>query len=755
MRVPSPHMRYLGSWLAAFALDLAVLALLGYAGIDLRLGSLMAALPAAALALVLMQRYVFRDLQAARLPNGGAIPYRAITAAGLVLNLMILLRAQHIAPEGGIVFAALCVASGQAAAALGCWFLLQMMFKKAGFGTGATGDVTGPQLRGDARRILFWLAALLFTVNSPAALHQLQGILSLPAPGLPLAPADPDPWLRLAQVRQWLTAKNFFGDNFFNHAVAHTNAPFGGIETPWTRPVDFLLAALQAIMPGADIDRRLLLAAFWMPALLTLGSLLFLSRAAQLQVKISTAIGVPVLLFCFSSFYYLAPGNSDHHGLLSMLWCGSLWLLLKPQRRAAEDIALGAFSGLSIWISPEGLVTYALLLGLIGLEALAKPQQARGMARATFACAAVCFGALFIERPPALALAAAAYDTLSIVQASLLGFVALAACGLAVVLPRLQTLSARFCTAAVAGLAALAAEYACFPGFYDGPMRGVDPVIRTVFLPRISEAKSLFLQPVPVMMQVLVWLLPAALLLAVTLSRKRRADTRRPAMLLAACLAATFLMTALEARWQYYLQPVSILVIAAFLPAQAMAAGRLRATKLFTGFPRWSRAYALLCVIYFAALLLARVTPAALPDTAAATHQNNALCLTQLRAAIETGRLTALLGNGSLIVYASRDLGGELQFFTPYRIIASNYHREGKGYADMIAIETASAPAAALPLLQKRAVDAFILCPGIYPADSWLRRLPAEAPEWLEPVEGLQYLPLPGPRPLIYRMKHQ
>jgi len=752
MRIDSSLRRYAVSCLAACAFNLAVLLPLGGAGLDLRLAELAAALPAALLAHMLVRRYVFPQAATARLPGGEKLPLGTVSGAGLALNILVFLRALALVGEAGPAIVALCVIAGQIAAALAGWFLLQMLLKKSGL-TIAPGEAAGRQLTGRARQALLWIAAVLFVCNSPAALHQLQGIFSLPHIGLPLAPADPDPWLRLTQVRQWLTAKNFFGDDFFSHAVAHTNAPFGGIETPWTRPVDMLLAALQEVMPGADINKRLLLAAFWMPALLTLGSLFLLKKAAALQTRLSTALGVPLLLFACSGFYYLAPGNSDHHGLLSMLWCGSLWLLLKPRRGAADDFVLGGISGLSIWISPEGLVTYALLLGILGMEKLLQPQRSRSLARVALSGAALSFAALFVERPPAMALTQPAYDTLSIVQASLLGFVALAAGALAVVFPRLATLPARGCAAAFAGIAVLVAEYAAFPAFYEGPMRGVDPVIRRVFLPRISEAKSLFLQPAPIMAQVLVWLLPAIALLMLTLKAKRRAETRRRGLILAACLAATFMMTALEARWQYYLQPVSILIITSFLPAQAMAAGRSRLFKILTGFPRWSRPYALCCVIYFAALLLTRVALAAFPDATAASRQNNALCQTQLRHAIQTGALVSLLGDKDLILYTSRDLGGEIQFFTPYRIVASNYHREGTGYADMIAIESAASPAAALPLLEKRQVDVFAICPGIYPADSWLHRMPAEAPRWLEPVTGLPSLPIEGPRPLVYRLK--
>ncbi|HYD17702.1 MAG TPA: hypothetical protein VEF76_04400, partial [Patescibacteria group bacterium] len=49
-------------------------------------------------------------------------------------------------------------------------------------------------------------------------------VLAWPALSAPLGPSNPDVWLRLAQLRQWLA-----GGDFFDHAIRNTNAPLGGV----------------------------------------------------------------------------------------------------------------------------------------------------------------------------------------------------------------------------------------------------------------------------------------------------------------------------------------------------------------------------------------------------------------------------------------------------------------------------------------------------------------------------------------------
>jgi hypothetical protein len=95
-------------------------------------------------------------------------------------------------------------------------------------------------------------------------------------------------------------------------------------------------------------------------------------------------------------------------------------------------------------------------------------------------------------------------------------------------------------------------------------------------------------------------------------------------------------------------------------------------------------------------------------------------------------------------------------FFTPYRIIASNYHREGPGLKDLNLLETASNPGVAHDVLSRRKAAAMFYCPSRLPKDSWLRQA-SEAgkyPAWMTPVAGLSFMEKPGPLPVLAKVKN-
>ncbi len=73
------------------------------------------------------------------------------------------------------------------------------------------------------RCVPLWLWGL-FAVAHRFAVQTVPPWLSLPLPyGTLIGIADPDPWLRLTIVRDWLT-----GGSWYSHLMLHSNAPWGG-----------------------------------------------------------------------------------------------------------------------------------------------------------------------------------------------------------------------------------------------------------------------------------------------------------------------------------------------------------------------------------------------------------------------------------------------------------------------------------------------------------------------------------------------
>lgn len=547
-------------------------------------------------------------------------------------------------------------------------------------------------------RVLLWLLPVGWLVK--LAFARQGEVLKWPNLSAPLGPNDPDVWMRLNQVRQWL-----IGDDFLDHVVRNTNAPdIGSVYIHWTRPLDALLALGAWIAPrDFSVELRLMLSATWLPPLLGLFALFFMIRAAQKHFDHIHATGCVFLLATFSPLaaYYL-PGDADHHGLLAMLWCAVICLVMRPLN-IVTGFAGGAVLGLMLWISTESLMPIAAIYAILGFFTLKDAQQMKPLAAMAWGAFIVSALGLAAEYPLEEYFTKIQYDTLSIPYVALTLLVAMGASILCQ--PKIMALAPRdrmICGVGVAAAAA-GAEMLLYPKIIAGPMVDADPFISENFMLLISESKSLFLRdPGTILRHLWQPLLALALLL--------KMPARREKYLLLALLAAGFAMVGAQGRWTYYLQPVAMIAIAALFPAFITAALH-RVERPF-------RPYAMLFILAVIATGLAGlVTPRT--DTAKAE------CQSAMRLALQTGIFKSY-GN----LYVDPAMGGDVLFFTPQKIIAGNYHREGQGLKTLQAIETAKSADEAHRLLQERKVSAVLACPAI--DNKWI----SEKPSWLKPVAG-------------------
>ncbi len=587
-------------------------------------------------------------------------------------------------------------------------------------------------------RLLAWLAPVCILLRW--AFQRQAEVLRWPHLTQELGPADSDVWLRLAQVRQFLT-----GHDFFDHAVRNTNAPFGNVSIHWTRPMDFLLSAFYYLTPESlTMTQRLLLSATWLPpvmGLICFGVLLKASRRVFDNIHVVWVF--LFLLFASPLPTYFPPGECDHHGLLSLLWSGIVCLLMRPLTRR-EAVLAGVLSGLMIWVSTEGLMLYALTLIILGIAALRRSEEMKTFFLVTLATAVVSAIGLMIEVPTDQIFTFQKNDTLSIVYVMLLTLIACATCLLSCPAVTRMSFARRFVAAGIAAVIALGIEIALFPRVLLGPLADADPFITHEFFARVMESKPLFGQPFDIILQHLWEPVLAALLLFAAWKRNMLPLRRRQVLTLGAMLAGTLLMTLNQGRWTYYLQPPALVAIAGLLPGWSMA---LKTKWWRRQIDRPFRPYAALLLA--GGLMVAIGAPFGKGGNPYLWN-----CQSQLRYIIQTQQLQKLLGDKPRILYVPAEVGGDVLFFTPYRIIAGEYHREGQGLKTLAEIENAKDPAVAKELLQSRKADSMLICPVFEKPDSWMRHLtPVNHPAWLTPVPGLQFMQLPGPKPYLFVKK--
>ncbi len=130
-------------------------------------------------------------------------------------------------------------------------------------------------------------------------------------------------------------------------------------------------------------------------------------------------------------------------------------------------------------------------------------------------------------------------------------------------------------------------------------------------------------------------------------------------------------------------------------------------------------------------------------------------CATVARTLIQSGKLNDL-GGRPLTLFTSTDFGAEVLFFTPHRIIASNYHRDGAAIRFVWEAAKIADEDELRRHLAERNVEALLLCPeGDTPKTSVLSKLQQGlTPPWLTrvayPKPPMDSEALPGSDPALF-----
>lgn len=562
--------------------------------------------------------------------------------------------------------------------------------------------------------------------------------------GLSVGSTDPDPWMRLGLVRDWLS-----GGSWYDHVVHRSNAPFGGIASPWTRPLDVVIALLVKLQPSdIDLNLRLMRAALLLPwiwmSLLLIGMYRLVRQlspvpAVYLMASVLVA-AMPV------TWNYFGLGNADHHAPLAVLFIWALGLILTPEQTPRGTILAGLLLALMLWISFEALILIGIIYAWYGIGWLRGQHSGRTLAVLATRVAVFVAAALMIERPMG-DWVEPIYDSISIVYAVLL----ILAAALAWFLDRAPArhTAGRFLLAAIGSAALLLAFHNFYPLAFKGPLVMATPFAVHEFLPRITEVQPLYhadplaalallIQPLTALtLCVLPWRTPA-----------RTFYTRERAASLLFFLGATLLLFVGQQRWSYYLYPLTACIIAPFLaslftPEHPSQQGKWPANTIAHLSPNGQAARRLPVLLLLLILPLGLALMNGYAEERWGNQEEQTLnkqresCYRAARQLIYGGQLSAL-GNGKpLTILAPTDLGSEILFFTPHRILASNYHREGDAIEYAWGADKITDANALRSYLKKRKVDVVLACPTITaPKDGVLHDavFTRHAPSWMKAI---------------------
>lgn len=566
------------------------------------------------------------------------------------------------------------------------------------------------------RRLLSPTLLALLIACGPPAFNAIERIQTISTNRAAISgPNDPDPWMRLSLVREWLS-----GNEWFNHDVARSNAPEGGIASPWTRPLDMVIASLVTLQPGgAPLDTKLLNAAAILPVLwMTLLVLGLCDALRNMRAHTISYAMLPLLLLVAPVIHsYFGSGNADHHAPLAALWA---WVMALGLRTHPPARLQGLLLALMLWISPEALFLIAVVLAWELGRWLWQREGLDHLRRLTTTLVLSTLIALAIERPPHAWLVPI-YDSLSIVHGLLMALCALAVQAFAILPERFtQRRTGRMLAAKLAGTILVAVMALCYPLFFRGPMAQAAPFIFTEFLPQINEAQSIMAKSSFYAASLL--LLPLCVLFAyfrLCFNRQTVLPRSRIVKMLF-WLLALIIFANIQMRWYYYLTPLATLMAAAwmgylFLPPNSAP------VHLPSRWPEWLQTITRMLLLSLA--LAVPATLFALSREQYALVEKHRSCASYAHLALRDGSLAGALGDAPLTLLAPADFGAEILFFTPYRIIASNYHREGEGLRYLWDAQRITEAGAMRQHLVQRQVQAIFFCPDRSTApDSLLRR---------------------------------
>lgn len=574
--------------------------------------------------------------------------------------------------------------------------------------------------------LLAWMLAviLLLVTGGPAAFrHEF---------------ADPDNALRLVQVRDLLAGQSW------HDPVQYRLNPPEGVPMHWARWIDGVLAlqigALTPLLGSHAAETAVALA--WPIGLL--GLLMHLvsgighALGAPIGKAAQTAFAAPVILaLSFPAIEKFGPGYFDHHNVVMVLFALAFLAVLRLHQGPVWGVVLGLSVGLAMGTAAEALPLSATLLVVAGLRWVFQPEPcARALLWMGLSAAVMSGLMLAIQTPPSL-WGQPVCDAISRGFAGAGIAAALVACLLVFIGQRLPAMgwSGRLATAGVAGGIAGAGLLALFPECAGGGYGAMSETLATLWLPQVSEARSLFAVAADDLTLLLASAGAPVVALATALVFRKSPGVWVGGVLLTAAIVVMV--------WQVRGATFATLLAA---PLCALAVVKARDGWRSGG-----------SVLAFGGILLV-ATPASWAAAGSwlekATNPGGASALASLksdaRACLTADALAQLNGVPAGVILNEFSMGAAILQHTHHSVLAAPYHRNEAGLTATVEIfrEDGAARPAAMPA----SVDYVLVCPGL-PEGSFYASHPAEAvkpkdtlasrlargetPGWLSPVEGL------------------
>jgi hypothetical protein len=507
--------------------------------------------------------------------------------------------------------------------------------------------------------------------------------------------SDPDDYMRLQQVRDWMAGQNWFDVTQYRIAPPH------GLLMHWSRLVDLPLAgAITVMRPFIGNAQAELLACAIVP-LVSLGVIAW-ATAAIARRLMGPAIGCVAMGFAMIApeiLWSARPMRIDHHGW-QLACAASLSLSLignRCPRRAAIGGLLAAF-----WmhISLEGLPFTAACGAWLGLRWMLAPAEQRWRLPAFLGAAAAASLGFFLIAHGGALFDRTFCDAVSPVHMVMLAAAAAGATFACWLAPRHWLVRGAWLGATAICCGLLYKLWA--PQCAGGPFAALDPLVYRLWYLAIPEGLPIWKQTPQAAALAIAF--PLVGLAGSIVGWRRAPAGEKGAWLdLGALLCAAIVIMALLIRASGVANALAIPGALAFLPAAAAVMKRSPILPLRVLFGAGAGLLAFPLAIDL--LALATVQTGKTEDHARGIAIDTALhCMGDDNLA----RLDALPKS---LILTPMDEAPALIVATPHLAVASGYHRNGAVMADMMSLWTGD-EANARRIVRKHGPAYFFYCPG-------------------------------------------
>jgi hypothetical protein len=538
--------------------------------------------------------------------------------------------------------------------------------------------------------------------------------------------SDPDDYMRLAEVRDWMAGQSWFDVTQYRIHPPH------GLLMHWSRLVDLPLAGTIALLrPCVGTALAELVACAIVP-LISLG-LAALAVAAIAQRLMGRGIALAAMGFAMIApevLWAARPMRIDHHGW--QLVCAVFMALALIGNRCPRRAALaGLLAALWMHISLEGLPFAAACGAWLGLRWIVQPAEESSRLPAFLGAAAAGSLGLFLIAHGGALFDRTFCDAVSPVHMAMLALAALGSAVACRIAPRHWAARGALLggAAVVAGLTYRLGAPQCA----GGPFAALDPLTYRLWYLVIPEGLPIWKQTPQAAALSIAY--PLVGLAGCVVGWRRAAAEARAAWLdLGALLVATITIAAMLARASAFSNALAIPGALAFLPAAGAAMKRAPNLPLRVALG----AAAGILSMPLAIDLIALATVA----SGQAEDRNRGIAIATAHTCMTPANLAALNQLPASLLFTPMGEAPALIVDSHHRAVGSGYHRNSQVMHDILATWLGDEAHARRTIATHGAAYLFF-CPGdsemrltasLSPGGFAARLNAGSPPAWLRPV---------------------